>query len=147
MKDLFRFLRQPAPRRRLLLEAVWCLLWARLALRVLPFRRLRWFLARPVKQPEVAGAERERIRKEVSGAIERMARRLPGQTVCFPRGIAAQTMLRRRGLDTTLYYGVAYLPGRGLTAHVWVQDGVEGVVGQREAGQCRVLARYPEGRR
>ncbi len=144
MNALHRFLRQPAGRRLLLIEATVYLLLARLALRVLPFRRIAAWLNRPSQRAELTGEERERIRKEVVWAIERTARHLPGETVCFPRGLAAQTMLRRRSISTTLYYGAATLPERGLTAHVWVQDGDEGVVGHREAGSYHILARYPE---
>jgi hypothetical protein len=53
-------------------------------------------------------------------------------------------MLRRRGIDATLYYGAATLPQRGLMAHVWVKDGVEAVVGCQAANKYHILARYPE---
>jgi len=144
MSLLHRFLRQPSAHRALLIEATVYLLLARLGLRVRPFRRIAAGLKRPTRRTELTGEERERIRKEVGWAIERTARHLPGETVCFPRGLAAQALLRRRGISTTLYYGAATLPKRGLTAHVWVQDGDEGVVGHREAGSYHVLARYPE---
>ncbi|MDX9956791.1 MAG: lasso peptide biosynthesis B2 protein [Anaerolineae bacterium] len=146
MSLLRRFQRQPVARRTLLIEAAMYLLLARLALHVLPFRRIAAWLNRPPRRTELAGEGRERIRKEVIWAIEQAAKQLPGETVCFPRALAAQAMLRRRGISTTLYYGAATLPERGLTAHVWVQDGDEGVVGHREAGSYHVLARYPEPR-
>ena len=141
---LRRFLRQPASRHLLLMEAAVCLLLARLALRVLSFRRLMRLFNRPMKGPEVVGAARERLRKEVCWAIERAATYLPGETVCFPRGIAAQVMLLQRRMGATLYYGAAILPERGLTAHVWVQDGEEGVVGHGTADRYKILAVYPE---
>lgn len=141
---LRRFLRQPASRRLLLMEAAVCLLLARLALRVLSFQRLTRLFNRPVRGSEVVGSARERLRTEVCWAIERTATYLPGETVCFPRGIAAQVMLQQRGIGTTLYYGAAILPERGLTAHVWVQDGEEGVVGHNAADRYKILARYPE---
>jgi hypothetical protein len=128
----------------LLLEAALGLILARLALRVLPFRRLKPFFNRPVRGPEVDGPVRERRRKEVAWAIEKTARFLPGKTVCFPRGIVAQAMLRRRGVSTTLYYGVMR-PSEGRPiAHVWVQDGAQGVVGYQDAEAYHILARYPE---
>jgi hypothetical protein len=72
---------------------------------------------------------------------------LPGDTVCFPRAIAAQMILRRLGMGTTLYYGAATMPERGLTAHVWLQDGSEIVVGQHDGQDYHILARYSETRR
>lgn len=68
---------------------------------------------------------------------------LPFKIVCFPRGFAAQAMLRRRGITTTVYYGAASRSGRGLVTHVWVQDGAEGVMGLRAATGYKVIAKYP----
>lgn len=135
----------PPARRVLLVEAAFDLILARFALRVLPFRRLKPFLARCVKRPEVSGPARKRLRADVVWAIGAAARRLPGKVVCFPRAIVAQAMLRRRGVGTTLYYGVTTLTEPGPTAHVWVQDGDEGVVGFGQKSWYRVLACYPEG--
>jgi hypothetical protein len=146
MRRLSKFCQLPGVRRWLLIEAALWLLAARLALRVLPFRWLAKFFERPPKAPEVVGAERERLREEVRWAIHRATRQLPGKTVCFPRAITAQVMLRRRGMGTTLYYGAAKVPGQGLMTHVWVQDGNEGVIGHLMARGYHTLARYPEVR-
>ena len=141
---LLKFLRQTPQRRGLLLEAALGLTLARLALRFVPFRQLKPFFNRPVKGPQENGRQRESLRKEVAWAIEKTAKFLPGETVCFPRGIVAQAMLRRRGVATILYYGVTTSNGNGSTAHVWVQDGAQGVVGHRDIEAYHILARYPE---
>jgi hypothetical protein len=93
---------------------------------------------------EITGIERERFRKGVQWGINEAAWFLPGETVCFPRAIAAQAFLRRLGIGTTLCYGAATLPERGLTGHVWLQDGDEVVVGQHDGQDYHILARYPE---
>ncbi len=143
------------------------LLVARLALRVISFRRLTWFFELPPRSPEqtyaerewrrlhslteyavlkeeIVGAEREVYRQGVQWLIFEAAWFLPGQTVCFPRAIVAQAILRRLGMGTTLYYGAATLPERGLTAHVWLQDGNEMIVGHCDGQDYHILARYPE---
>ena len=133
-------------RQLLTAEVVGYLLLARFALTVFSFQQLTWFFERPTRQPELTGEARIGQRKEVRNAIYKIHRRFPGSTTCFHRAIAAQAMLRRRGIGTTLYYGAATLPGRGLATHAWVQDGADGVVGyltaQREG--YHILARYPE---
>lgn len=126
-----------------IIEAALYLVMARLAIRALPFERLAWFLTLAPRQPEITGAKRKRVLNEVQRAIEATVCRLPGQTTCFSRAVAAQAMLRRRGVGATLYYGAATSPERGLAAHVWLQDGEEGVVGHQAAQQYRILARYP----
>ncbi len=127
------------------LEALLCLSAARLALWMLPFARLAWFLKHS-GQDKLHDAERTRVREGVQWAISEASLYLPGETVCFPRAIAAQMMLRRRGITTTLYYGAATLPTRELKAHVWLQDGAIGVVGHETAGEYHILARYPEAK-
>lgn len=140
---LRKYSRLPTRRKSLVLEAVFHLLFARLILRLLPFRKLVWFLERAPKPARLLDRERAIIRQEIRWAIAVTAARLPGETVCFPRGIAAQAMLRRRGIPAKLYYGAASLSGKGLAAHVWVQDGDQGVVGHLEASRFKVLAVYP----
>ena len=139
-----KFLRQPAGRRKLLLEAYLYLICARLMLLLLSFRQMtRFFNRSSSENGSREGSERARLRQDVRWAIARAAEYLPGETACFPRGIAAQAMLRRRGCNATLYYGAATLPQIGLTAHVWVQDGTEGVVGHQVAQNYTVIAHFP----
>jgi hypothetical protein len=121
------------------------MLAARVMLALIPFRRLMHFLAHPTQRAEVRGAERLHKRKEVRRAIFAVRQRLHKNT-CLHRAIAAQLMLRRRGVSTTLYFGAARLPNKGLTTHAWVQDGDEGVVGFQTAQQDRyyVVASFPQ---
>ena len=137
-------LRQRLKSRLALGEAVACLIVARLAVALVPFRTLVSVVSRPPGRSEVSSQERNRARREVSSAVARANLRLPGRTTCLHRAMTAQSMLRRRGVGATLYHGAATLPGQGLTAHAWVNDGDKGVVGFEEASRYAVLARYPE---
>jgi len=100
-------------------------------------------MERPSTRLALSGAARAMLKKDVRWAIYTASHRLSENIVCFPRALAAQAMLRRRGVATTLYYGASRTPGKGLNAHVWLQDGDEGVVGIRAAPGYAVLARYP----
>ncbi len=51
-------------------------------------------------------------------------------------------MLRRRGVPSTVCYGVNTGAGQGLSAHVWLVAGADGVVGQSLAAQFPLLATY-----
>lgn len=161
-----RFRQFPAHKRPYLFKVMFYLLAARLALSVIPFRWLTWFFERPPKRPqdtfaerqrigaaarkpfpvskdEIAGLERARFRKRTQSLINDAAWFLPGETVCLPRAMAAQTFLRRLGIGTTLYYGAATLAESGLTGHAWLQDGNEVIVGQTDGKEYLTLARYP----
>ena len=144
MYRLVSYWRQQAARYCLLVEAAMFLVAARVALRLLNFRQLVRFFELTPKQPEVTGTERTRLRNEVRWAISTLKRYLPFQTTCFHRAIAAQAMLRRRKIGAVMYYGAATLPEKGLSAHVWVQDAGDAVVGCLAAKGYHILARYPE---
>jgi Transglutaminase-like superfamily len=124
-------------------EACVRLVLARLLLRLFSFRQLTRFFSLPLRKTLLSEARHQQLRRDVSWAIQRAARCLPGKTCCFPQGIAAQIMCRKRGIDTIMYYGAAMDPVAGLTAHVWVQDGSNGVVGHLIADKYGVLARFP----
>jgi hypothetical protein len=128
--------------RALELEAAAYLLGARLALRVISYPRLARAFSRAPKRPEVEGQLRETARLDVRRAVIRASRRLPG-TVCFPQAIAAQAMLRRRGISTTLVCGAAMGQTAGLQTHVWLLDRTEAVMGGRDSDAFVELARYP----
>jgi len=131
----------PPARRRLLLEAGRSLILARLLLRFISFQRLANTFSRKTPLMEIEGQTRILLCQEIRSAVERMSELLPGKTVCFPRAIATQAMLRRRGVSTTLYYGAR--DDGSLSAHVWVQDGDVGVIGMPREGEYSIVARFP----
>lgn len=131
-------------RRRLLaLEAALCLVVARLIIWLVPFKRLVWLFSFQPKRVGLSCESRGSLIAEVRHAIGSAARRLPGDSVCFPRAVAAQAMLRRRGVETTLYYGAGRSPERRLQSHVWLQAGEQGIVGHEQAGEYRVVGTFP----
>jgi len=79
---------------------------------------------------------------DVRWAVAAAAARLPGRTSCLARAVAAQAMLRRRRVSTTLFYGATSAPDRRLRAHAWLQAGDEAVVGQEAAPDYVVVAAY-----
>jgi Transglutaminase-like superfamily len=131
--------------RRLRAEAVLHLVAARLAVAVLPYGRLTRLFELPARRPELDGPERERICLDVRAAVQHATRWVPG-SVCLSRAMAAQAMLRRRRITTTLYLGVGRLPKERFGSHAWLKDGDLGVAGMRASGPYRPVASY-SGRR
>jgi hypothetical protein len=137
------FFRLPWQDRLVLLEATLWLAVAGLAIAVLPFRHVGRLAARPIRRPEPLPQERRREVKRIRWAIMVSAPRVPWRAVCFQRGLAAQFMLRRRGVPSVLYYGAEMDDGGDLSAHVWVRDGVVDVVGGEIAFRYALLATFP----
>ena len=137
---LARWRRVPRARRVLLVEAIATLALVCAALRLLPFKRAIRLGAIPVGQPKTHD---DSIAATV-WAVQAAARRLPWRIVCIQSGIAVQRMLRRRGVDARLHYGIAR-PGEttDLQAHVWVTVDGTAVIGGEEAAKFAPVAEYP----
>lgn len=142
-----KFRRRTWHERRLLFEALAELWRAKSLIHLTPFRRLAPKLGR--QQMETAAkdlpAKRE-VAVEVSWAVQAAARHVPLGFVCLPQAIAAQRMLRRRGIATTLYLGIAPDNARheAITAHAWLRAGDKIVTGEVEARRHRVLATFAD---
>ena len=110
---------------------------------MLPFRNLGLLAARPIRWPKPPDSVRLTKVGRVRWAILAAARRVPWRAVCFQQGLAAQFMLRRRGVPSVLYYGAAQDDRSGLSTHVWVRDGDVDVVGGEIAHRFAILATFP----
>jgi hypothetical protein len=93
-------------------EAALLLTSARIALWLAPFQQLMAVLSRPTAQVDLSESERSETRQAVRQGILAARRYLPFPTTCLHRAIAAHWMLRRRGVDATLYYGVTRSGGK-----------------------------------
>lgn len=120
-----------------------------LALKLMPFRRMvHWgsFLhgelpsgkqsSLPARHPGSPG--------QIGHAVQRAARHLPFNLQCLPQALAAQWMLRRRGIASTLHFGMAKDPGgeRAMLAHAWLTVSGLGVVGIAASRGFTEVARF-----
>ena len=75
--------------------------------------------------------------------VESVGNRVHFRAVCIEQGAAAQRMLRRRGFDAILHYGIGKSEQGALVAHVWVTLGGNDVVGGSEAHRFAEVAQFP----
>lgn len=115
--------------RLLVAEAALLLVAARL---LVVCMQLRWWrrLLGPVADRPLPGSASDSDRR-LARAVERAARRLPGESKCLPRAMALHWMLARRDRPAQLV--IAVLPGAargGLDdLHAWVELGPEILIG------------------
>lgn len=127
----------------LLAETMLVLTVASAAITVLPFRRIGALASRAAKAVSLSELERKKTIWRVRWAVQVCAARVPWKAVCFQQGLAAQWMLRRRGVASQMYYGAKPDPEKGLAAHVWVRDGDTDVIGVDAAQGFAVLTVFP----
>ena len=141
MRRLVRFVRLPAPERALLMEAAAALTVAGTLLRLLPFPRLASRLGHhmaegPVAQDGAVTSEALRIR----WAVETAGKHLPWKPMCLPQAVTAHWMLRKRGINSTLYLGVD--PALRYDAHAWVRVGSVIVTGGPRQERFAVVSSF-----
>ena len=141
--DLLRRVRRLSWQDRLLLlDAIRWLAIANIAIAVLPFRVIGLLASRPIRRPLPRHVRLNKVQR-IRWAIMATAARVPWRALCFQQGLAAQLMLRRRGIPSVLYYGAAQDDRSGLYAHVWVRDGDVDVIGGEVADRFAILATFP----
>lgn len=114
-------------------EALVLLAVFRVCLALVPVRRIIRGLthgqageaAKDATASEAAWSAARRVRWAVSAA----ARHSAVEFVCFPQTLAGYTMLRRRGVASTMVYGVMRSPEGALLAHTWLTVGGTIVLG------------------
>ena len=114
-------MKEKTMRRLYLREAAVMLFVARLAVRFIPPARLFAWASRPPRRIRRFAGEEVRW---VSWAVETIGAKPWMQALCLPRALAAQAMLRRRGIASRLCLGVAR-EGGALAAHAWIEVGQE----------------------
>ena len=137
---LSRFWRLPTSDKFLLAEALFAVLCAWAIIRFLPFRRA----IRLSSVRLTPGQSEAHYIRRVCWSVDAVGERAPWRAVCIERGIAAQYMLRRRGFDARLHYGLGFSDARDLQAHVWVCVGADIVMGAGPVSEYRCVAVFPE---
>ena len=78
----------------------------------------------------------------VRRALLRVTRRLPWDSSCLVRALAAKMMLRRRHLPTVLQLGVRASSATKLSAHAWLTCGKVNVVGDESVAEFTPIASF-----
>jgi hypothetical protein len=137
-------LRLPWADRWLLAETTVWLGLGRLAVAALPFRWIAPRLGQHMAESshEKGDVASLAVLRRVSWAMRIMSRDVPWGSRCLDQAIAAHYMLRRRGLTSTLYLGVAKAGEAELEAHAWLRSGPFYLIGGRGRQRYTVVATF-----
>lgn len=122
-------------------EAFVCLGLARLAVLTVPLRLVVRMLGQTsTSSDEPAAGDRASSPTLALGAIvERVANHTPWNSNCLARAVAATLLLRRRGVRTRIYFGVAKNDAGELEAHAWTRSGGAILTGRNRVGRYTVV--------
>jgi hypothetical protein len=132
----------PAQKKRLMLEALVYLGWARI-LKALPFSRIAPSLGkRMMETPLELEPSNARLIGQISQAVRVMSRHTVWESQCLVRAIAAKKMLERRRIGSTLYLGTARDESGNLIAHAWLRSGPFYITGAEERKRFTAVAAF-----
>ncbi len=141
-----RFLKRPGADRRLLVEAFCLLALARFEILVAPFRRVTPFRGQIMAESPCLAPESEALAERISWAVQAAAHYTPWESKCLAQAMAAMMMLKRCGVGSTLYVGLAKDAKAGLSGHAWLRCGEKILTGGPVHEQFTVIAHFAESR-
>ncbi len=97
----------------------------------------------PVEQPAVGGPADRQAALDVGWAVTRVSAYFPTSAMCLAQGLAARTMLRRRGVASILHVGVARSQAVPFEAHAWLEAAGVEVTGYPVPPHLREIGRLP----
>ncbi|NQT91410.1 MAG: lasso peptide biosynthesis B2 protein [Lentisphaerae bacterium] len=143
MRALLKFFRLPFRRQILCLEAVARLATYRVAVLVLPFKRLwAWFGLTPVSNDEADPSACTDLAREIGWTVRACAPHVPWECKCLVKAVTGYAMLRRRGIRATVHMGLAKDEEAGLRAHAWLVCGNAGLIGSRESQNFTTISLF-----
>lgn len=116
------------PEKWIFLRAVWCLLWIKAGLLLLPFTVFRKWYHRVSRPGRVREAAKETMERTV-WAVDTAANLLPFELLCLPRALATKYLLRNSPA-LTLEIGIEINPAKQFEAHAWVEQNGNIIIGR-----------------
>ncbi|MEZ2346650.1 lasso peptide biosynthesis B2 protein [Terriglobus sp. RCC_193] len=132
----------------LLVEAMFWLTVARIALKAVPFPRIGRYLGTlesPSSEMPFASEDIQQRARTIGWAVNTAGAHLPVEMVCLPRALAGWQMLYRRGIASRLHFGAMRErhPKTGeLQTHAWLTAPGARVTGYPVAHECVELGYF-----
>ena len=137
------FLRLKGKDKILLLEAFVLTGLFRMIILFMPFSKYKKHIGIYKKESSYQMAENKyTVIKKISWAVVTVSRYTPWESKCLVQALAAQAMLKRRKIDSTLYLGVNKGEKNRIIAHAWLRSGHLIVTGKEGNGEFVEVARF-----
>ena len=124
----------------LVMRAAFWLGVARLRLVVTPFGKLADQLAS--RTGEATTEAHPDLVQRIGFAVNAAANNVPWRSDCFPKAIAARTLLKRAGLASTIHLGVQKDGEGDLAGHAWLTCGDTVVTGGEDIDRYTEMHRF-----
>lgn len=142
MKEFKKFLSLNTKTKLLFAEAFFLLGWARI-LKVIPFFKVAPSLGeKEAETTLISNTWNHEILKEISRAIRIMSQHTFWESQCLVKAMAGMKMLEKRGIESTLYLGMAKDEEGQLIAHAWLRSGSYYITGAEGMERFAVVGKF-----
>jgi hypothetical protein len=128
MRRIFKFLRLRPADQLLFAGSLFLVAAIRAGLTFIPFQTLHRLLDRMADEPVPPGKTDDAYEASVTQAVATVSRLVP-QATCLTQALAVQVLLRRKGHQTFLRFGVAPPRNGRLEAHAWIESHGRVIIG------------------
>lgn len=142
LRPIFRLLKQPWRRKRLLVESIIGFSIARVLFFVLPFKRFSRFLGTLVTDFSDDQVVLSSDLRDVAWAIDRACRVAPWGKKCLIRAATAKWIAQRYGYRLHFFLGVGRDDKRDFIYHAWTKYHCHTITGGETEGVYKTLAIY-----
>lgn len=140
-KKVSKFLALRLSEKFIFLEAFGLLAFSKIAVRIIPFRKMAAHLGDINKAAGLLSATQMKEALGVRHIIFMTSANVPWKSVCLDQALTAMMMLNRRKLPNTLYLGVKIDEAkRKIEAHAWVKCNDKILVGGPQSKEFKVVA-------
>jgi len=124
-------------------ESLFRLVAEKLKVTLLPAKR---YLRKDFYVQDVADDEHNDNRSIIiAGVINGMVARLPWESSCLVKAMAAHRMLKRRHIAHKVHIGVGNNSGDSISAHAWLSSGDRIIIGDKNLDRFHEV--FPESKR
>lgn len=142
MRKLKLYLKLDHKSKKLLIEAFFLLGWARV-LKSMDFSKIASKIGQSMNETtfEIT-EERRKLLRQVSQMIYLASKYTFWESECLVKAYTAMKMLKKRGIESTLYLGTGRDENGHLIAHAWVRSGPCYITGYEGMERFTVVATF-----
>jgi hypothetical protein len=116
------FIKMPAIRKRLFIEAVYTSAFVKFSLLFMPFSKISAWLGN--RNPDVTDTEissdKQVYLTEAQKALKLCDKYTPWPTECYTQALTAKILLKRRSINSVLYIGFKKGQNNNFEGHAWL---------------------------
>ena len=137
------FITLPIRCQLLFIETSIILITVRLVILLFPFKMIAKLLGKHMTESplKIPTNQLEKSR-QIGKSIKKISQYAPFRSMCFEQALTCKFMLNRRGISSTIYFGVVKNHNQKLKAHAWTRSGNQIITGAKGRHQFKVVSTF-----